>query len=140
MRISKYRKRRFLSNFKPSQDHDCWEWEGDLCSNGYGDLAFCEKGKRTRIFAHRFSYVFYKGPLEEGKYICHACDNPKCVNPNHLFQGSPKDNVRDMFSKGRQPQRKMTHCRRGHPLVEGNIYHNKKYKKRCCLICKRLKS
>lgn len=75
----------------------CWEWQGGLTQSGYGRLYL--NGKMVR--AHRISYFLHKGDIKEKNIICHSCDNPKCVNPEHLWQGSSKDNVQDMIRKGR---------------------------------------
>lgn len=73
----------------------CWEWVGSLTADGYGKFQY--EGKRWR--AHRLTYFLVNGQIEDGIVICHACDNPKCVNPNHLFAGTHKDNRRDYISK-----------------------------------------
>lgn len=76
----------------------CWLWQGRLDKNGYGN--FCMEYKNW--FAHRLAYTFVKGPIPDDMVVCHQCDVPDCVNPNHLFLGTQQDNVKDMVFKGRQ--------------------------------------
>jgi hypothetical protein len=74
----------------------CWLWKAGL-RQGYGSF----KINKKTISAHRFSYQIHKGEIPEGVFVCHSCDIRNCVNPNHLFLGSPKDNWKDGFDKGR---------------------------------------
>lgn len=77
---------------------DCWEWQGALHENGYG--AFWDG--RNQVKAHRFSYQYFTGRKIKPQYvIMHTCDNPKCVNPNHLVMGTHKENSQDSVNKGR---------------------------------------
>ena len=74
----------------------CWLWNGRKSKSGYGMIT--DKGKER--LAHRLSYELYKGSLSN-KFICHSCDRPECVNPDHLWEGTAKDNAQDMSRKGR---------------------------------------
>lgn len=95
-------KTRFEAKFARGGPDECWEWTAGKDSKGYGGITI-----RTQSFgAHRVAYVLNKGPLtDDGSYhgacVCHSCDNPGCVNPNHLFEGLVLDNARDSAAKDR---------------------------------------
>ena len=89
---------RFMSKVAVNGDSGCWEWTAFKDKDGYGFLRVKGKGWK----AHRFSYELFKGPIDKGLNVCHSCDNPECVNPYHLFQGTQSDNMKDMTSKGRR--------------------------------------
>ncbi len=77
----------------------CWLWTAAKDYNGYGVIRTKDsRAERT----HRVSYKLFVGPIPKGIFVCHRCDNPSCVNPEHLFLGSQADNIRDMISKNRQ--------------------------------------
>lgn len=83
---------------------ECWLWTGTFSAKGYGVLTFNYKQFR----AHRVSWELANGrPVPEGMFVCHRCDTPACVRPEHLFIGTNDDNVQDCVRKGRRP-RKLT--------------------------------
>lgn len=77
----------------------CFEWAGYLQTDGYGTFY---PGDKASSLAHRTSWEIHNGPIPEGLFVLHKCDNPKCVNPDHLFLGSQQENVDDMIRKGRK--------------------------------------
>lgn len=76
---------------------ECWHWRGVTNKFGYGRFSFAG---RTQV-AHRLSYETFRGPIPEGMSVLHRCDNPSCINPEHLWLGTYSDNRRDCLSKGR---------------------------------------
>ena len=95
--IYKSDKDRIFNNINSMTDNGCWEWMGTKLRGGYGGLSV--RGKTWQ--AHRFSYVVFIGEIPDGMLVCHACDNPSCVNPNHLFLGTHKTNAEDRVKKKR---------------------------------------
>lgn len=91
---------RFMSFIKERKVDKCWEWSGSKNSKGYGRF-HDHRGKWTG--AHRVSYEIHKGMIPKGMHVLHHCDNPSCVNPDHLFIGNNQDNMDDKLLKGRQP-------------------------------------
>lgn len=81
---------------------NCWEWQGGINHDGYGNFYT----NSDHIFAHIFSWESTFGKItNKDSRVLHKCDNPKCVNPNHLFLGTQQDNIQDMMNKGRQGHR-----------------------------------
>jgi|ERR1035438_1633851 hypothetical protein len=110
---------------------ECWEWLAGTNKAGYGTFEGKRDGKTRK--AHRIAYEFLIGPIPKGLHLLHSCDNPPCVNPAHLRPGSPKDNGRDCVERGRHPGINKTHCPKGHPYNEINMYFSNG---RRCKACK----
>ena len=139
---------RFIEKIEFIPFHACWEWIGTKNDKGYGK--FLVNREIGEIRAHRASLLLLNGIDAGALYVCHKCYNPGCVRPDHLFIGTPKENMVDKENKGRgrghfrrgqlDPRSgagkwlaQKTHCLRGHEFTEENTL--RKDGRRICKLC-----
>jgi HNH endonuclease len=132
MNLSTKDKIRFWSKIKKTKN--CWVWTARHAErDGRGVL----KVRGARLKAPRIAWTLLVGPIPPGLFVCHQCDNPPCVRPDHLFLGTHRHNMRDASLKGRHHQQKKTACINGHPWRhETTRYHDGG---RTCRTCDKLR-
>ena len=110
---------------------DCWLFAGWIVTSGHGRLyARYENGKIISVQAHVAVYEHMVGPVPEGLELDHLCENPPCINPEHLEPVTHRENTRRYY-------RNLTHCRNGHEYTEDDIVYNPTGSTRMCRACKR---
>lgn len=127
----------FWDRVQPEYNSGCWLWTGALAPKNYGRIYDCGKA----IAAHRLALEASVGPPPlRGLLACHTCDNPPCVNPAHLWWGTPADNTQDSVSKGRHKNATQAHCARGHELTPDNVYlqQDRGWTTRKCKMCRKI--
>ena len=139
--VSSYDAKRFWKRVEIRSPDECWHWMGSLDLAGYGTFSLGGRHRR----AHQVAWEIDNGiGFPKGKYGCHACDNPPCVNPKHIWPGTHLENMRDAQAKRRlsKPPRNTynsdkTECKRGHLLSGDNLLINSQGS-RSCVDCLRM--
>ncbi len=111
---------------KTKKNDGCFEWIGNR-TNDYAKITF---NKKT-WYGHRLVWTLSNGEIPKGIKVLHKCDNPPCINPDHLFLGTQLENMLDKISKGRCPTKAKTHCKRGHPFDNVNTMVTKQGRRKC---------
>lgn len=113
---------RFWSKVNEQSPNECWPWTGSINSHGYGQFAIYRGKSRKWVYAHRLSYELSTAESIDGKVIRHSCDNPPCVNPEHLQPGTQAQNVRDAIDRGRSVPP---------PIHYGSSHHHARLTEEC---------
>lgn len=132
---------RFMSKIYFFDRDKCWNWTGAKHVRGYGTFKY----RGTNFRAHRFSYLIAKGEIPTRFSICHSCDTPSCVNPDHLVAGTHSQNMRESVLRKRHRHSKQTHCKSGHELIPENLIKLSSPIRSCaplrmCKICHKLRA
>lgn len=123
---------RFEASYTPEPNTGCWLWTRFTDKDGYGFINTCTiKYKSNSTRAHRLSYSLFKGAIPKGMCVLHKCDQPSCVNPEHLFLGTHRDNQWDKVHKGRHHNQIKVTCK----VCLGPLEKLKGHRSRRCRAC-----
>lgn len=122
--------------FIPEPNSGCWLWIGQL-THGRASLIRRIDGKRTNMSVSRMVWQETNGDIPTDKWVLHRCDMGACVNPEHLYLGTHKDNMRDMAAHGKLKRPRKTHCPRGHRYTRYSYPYQNTFQ--VCLVCNREK-
>lgn len=111
---------RFWKHVKKTKT--CWIWTASKFKTGYGQIRAIEGSPQRNVKAHRLSWELHNGPIPNGMFICHSCDNPACVRPDHLWLGNNQTNMADRQKKGRTAKGENS----GHVLTEKQVKEMRK--------------
>lgn len=128
--------REFIKARIKVDERGCWLWQKFVMPepNAYGQIYALGKDQRV----HRVAYLLWKGPIPEGKVVCHSCDVKHCCNPDHLWLGTISDNKQDEIKKGLNYEANRTHCPHGHAYTpENTSVDNRGW--RHCRTCQKAK-
>ena len=135
--LSPLEKLEAIFNKVVTSEKGCDEWQGMVRGHmGYSSV----KWRNKTWFGHRLVYTLIYGEIPEGMCVMHTCDNPKCLNPEHLKLGTNQDNIDDEISKGRDYNQRKAHCLRGHPFSGTNLVLRREGKKRSCRKCESIRA
>lgn len=118
--------KRFEDKFERTEQ-GCWIWTASVDTDGYGYFQLNGVARK----AHRVAYEFYVGIIPMGLIVCHKCNIPACVNPEHLYLGSFSDNAMDRVAAGKDHNALKTHCPRGHEYNLANTHTTGKGERQC---------
>lgn len=119
--LTKQEKVRFWTKVERPTLFTCWQWQAGKDAKGYGRFNLRRLGHT--FLSHRLAWGITRGPIPEGLWVCHKCDNASCCNPAHLFLGTPRDNNRDCLKKNRNRAGAPKGIRNGRAkLSEADVY------------------
>lgn len=113
----------------------CWLYQGKIHASGYTVASYRDKSYNTS----RVMWLALRGPIEGRLDVCHTCDVRNCINPDHLWLGTRKQNLLDMADKKRGNKASVTHCPRGHEYAGDNLRKHKGSRRRGCKLCDRIR-
>ena len=134
--MPRWPRRTVIQRFVDSVDikhGECWLWQGAPNSTGYGKFW---DGVKSVTPSRWLFQQFHPATLRQDQHICHTCDTPTCVNPDHLYLGNSSANTLDAVARGRNHYANKTHCPHGHPYEGENLYRSTVGRQ--CRVCNRL--